>query len=121
MEFAEQAAAPGSNPDGAAMIFICKVLRLNYGKLTDDEKEWFKKIAEKSDLLKNPNRERGRKPFVVANCLCNLDSFLSYFFIVFGFPYFLPSDVMHKSFIPKSFIPKSFIPKSFIPKSRPIF
>ena len=61
MEFAEQAAAPGADPDGAAMMFICKALRLNYAKLTDDEKEWFKKIAEKSDLLKNPNPQRGRK------------------------------------------------------------
>ena len=31
------------------------------GKLSDEEKKWLKKIAEKSDLLKNPNPQRGRK------------------------------------------------------------
>ncbi len=36
-------------------------LRLNYGKLSDKEKKWLKKIAEKSDLLKNPNPQRGQK------------------------------------------------------------
>lgn len=45
----------------AAMMFICKRLRLNYKKLSDEEKKWMKKIAEKSDLLKNPNLHRGRK------------------------------------------------------------
>lgn len=57
----EEAASPNSDPDRAAMLFLCKVLHLNYGKLTDKEKEWFKKIAEKSDLLKNPNPRRGKK------------------------------------------------------------
>jgi len=45
----------------AALAFICKWLHLNYAKLTDEEKKWLARIAEKSDLLKNPNPQRGRK------------------------------------------------------------
>ena len=30
-------------------------------KLSEEEKKWLKKIAQKSDLLKNPNPQRGRK------------------------------------------------------------
>ena len=30
-------------------------------QLTEEEKKWLKKIAQKSDLLKNPNPQRGRK------------------------------------------------------------
>ena len=29
--------------------------------LSEEEKKWLKKIAQKSDLLKNPNPQRGRK------------------------------------------------------------
>ncbi len=45
----------------AALAFICKRLYLNYAKLTGEEKKWLTRIAEKSDLLKNPNPQRGRK------------------------------------------------------------
>ncbi len=45
----------------ASLAFICKRLKLNLKKLSEDEKKWLKKIAEKSDLLKNPNPQRGRK------------------------------------------------------------
>ena len=61
IQTAEEIANPDSDPEQAAMMFICKRLRLNYGKLSADEKKWLKKIAEKSDLLKNPNPQRGRK------------------------------------------------------------
>ena len=37
------------------LVLICKQLLLNYVKLTDTEKGWLRKIAEKSDLLKAPN------------------------------------------------------------------
>ena len=50
-----------SDPEQAAMAFICKRLKLNYGKLSEEEKKWLKKIAQKSDLLKNPKPQRGRK------------------------------------------------------------
>ena len=30
-------------------------------KLSEEEKKWLKKIAEKSDLLKNPNPQRGKR------------------------------------------------------------
>lgn len=43
------------------MAFFCKRHKLNYGKLSEEEKKWLKKIAQKSDLLKNPKPQRGRK------------------------------------------------------------
>ena len=45
----------------ASLAFICKRLKLNLKKLSEEEKKWLKKIAQKSDLLKNPNPQRGRK------------------------------------------------------------
>ncbi len=56
-----EAPAEESDPDKASLMFICKRLQLKYGKLSDEEKKWLKKIAEKSDLLKNPIPQRGRK------------------------------------------------------------
>ena len=50
-----------SDPEQAAMMFICKRLKLNYKKLSEEEKKWLKKISEKSDLLKNPNPQRGKR------------------------------------------------------------
>ena len=50
-----------AKPEQAAMAFICKRLKLNYGKLSEEERKWLKRIAQKSDLLKNPNPQRGRK------------------------------------------------------------
>ena len=41
--------------------FICKRLKLNLKKLSEEEKKWLKKIAQKSDLLKNPKPQRGEK------------------------------------------------------------
>lgn len=61
LQTAEEAASPNSDPEQAAMAFICKRLKLNYGKLSEEEKKWLKRIAQKSDLLKNPNPQRGRK------------------------------------------------------------
>ena len=61
LQTAEEAASEVGDPEQAAMAFICKRLKLNYKKLSDEEKKWPKKIAEKSDLLKNPNPQRGRK------------------------------------------------------------
>ena len=61
LQTAEETASPGSDPEQAAMMFICKRLKLNYKKLSEEEKKWLKKIAQKSDLLKNPNPQRGRK------------------------------------------------------------
>jgi len=50
-----------ASPVQAALAFICKRLKLNLKKLSEEEKKWLKKIAQKSDLLKNPNPQRGRK------------------------------------------------------------
>ena len=57
----DEAASEDSDPEQASLAFICKRLKLNLKKLSEEEKKWLKKIAEKSDLLKNPNPQRGRK------------------------------------------------------------
>ena len=36
-------------------------VKLNFRKLSVEERKWLKKIAEKSDLLKNPKPQRGRR------------------------------------------------------------
>ena len=61
LQTAEETASPDSDPEQAALAFICKQLKLNLKKLSEEEKKWLKKIAQKSDLLKNPNPQRGRK------------------------------------------------------------
>ena len=61
LQTAEETAKEDSDPEQAAMMFICKRLKLNYKKLSEEEKKWLKRIAQKSDLLKNPKPQRGRK------------------------------------------------------------
>ena len=61
LQTAEETAKEDSDPEQAALAFICKRLKLNLKKLSEEEKKWLKKIAQKSDLLKNPNPQRGRK------------------------------------------------------------
>ena len=61
LQTAEETTSPDSDPEQAAMAFICKRLKLNYGKLSEEERKWLKRIAQKSDLLKNPKPQRGRK------------------------------------------------------------
>ena len=64
MQTAEETAKEGSDPEQASLAFICKRLKLNLKKLSEEEKKWLKKIAQKSDLLKirthsgGENRER---------------------------------------------------------------
>ena len=59
LQTVDEAANPDSDPEQAALAFICKRLKLNLKKLSEEEKKWLKKIAQKSDLLKNPNPQRG--------------------------------------------------------------
>ena len=61
LQAVDEAANPDSDPEQASLAFICKRLKLNLKKLSAEETKWLKKIAEKSDLLKNPNPQRGRK------------------------------------------------------------
>ena len=61
LQTAEETAKEDSDPEQASLAFICKRLKLNLKKLSEEEKKWLKKIAQKSDLLKNPNPQRGRK------------------------------------------------------------
>ncbi len=61
LQAADEAASPHSDPEKASLVFICKRLRLNYGKLSGEDKAALKRLAGKSDLLKNPIPQRGRK------------------------------------------------------------
>ena len=61
LETAGEIASKDSDPEQASLLFICKRLKLNYWKLSAEERKWLKRIAEKSDLLKNPKPQRGRK------------------------------------------------------------
>ena len=61
LQTVDEAASSDSDPEQAALAFICKRLKLNFKKLSEEEKKWLKKIAQKSDLLKNPTPQRGRK------------------------------------------------------------
>ena len=61
LQAAEEADDKGSDMEQVSMAFICKRLRLNYGKLSGEDKAALKRLAGKSDLLKNPNPQRGRK------------------------------------------------------------
>lgn len=65
MQAAEETAKEDSDPEQAAMMFICKRLKLNYKKLSEEEKKWLKKIAQKSDLLKiQSHSEDGSKRII---------------------------------------------------------
>lgn len=61
LQAAEEVDDKGSDMEQVSMAFICKRLRLNYGKLNGEDKAALKRLAGKSDLLKNPNPQRGRK------------------------------------------------------------
>lgn len=50
-----------SVPERASLVFICKRFRLNYGKLSEEDNAALKWLAGKSDLLKKPIPQRGRK------------------------------------------------------------
>lgn len=59
LQAADEAASPDGAPEKASLVFICKRLRLNYGKLSGEDKAALKGLAGKSDLLKNPIPQRG--------------------------------------------------------------
>ena len=59
LQAADEAASEDGDPEQASLAFICKRLKLNLKKLSEDEKKWLKKIVEKSDLLKKSKPQRG--------------------------------------------------------------
>ena len=61
LQAADEAASLDGDPEKVSLVFICKRLRLNYGKLSGEDKAALKRLAGKSDLLKNPIPQRGRK------------------------------------------------------------
>ena len=60
LQAADEAASPDGDPEKASLVFICKRFRLNYGKLSGEDKAALKRLAGKSDLLKNPIPQRGK-------------------------------------------------------------
>lgn len=59
LQATEETTGPGSGPEQVAVAFICKRLKLNYKKLSEEERKWLKKIAQKPDLLKTQRRSGG--------------------------------------------------------------
>ena len=56
LQATEETTREDSDPEQAALAFICKRLKLNFKKLSEEEKKWLKKIAQKPDLLKTQRR-----------------------------------------------------------------
>ena len=56
----EVAAFAGSRAEQLLMVF-CKQTKLRYNKLTEDEKQALIRIMQKSELMKSPVSQRGRK------------------------------------------------------------
>ena len=56
LQATEETTGLGSGPEQVAVAFICKRLKLNYKKLSEEERKWLKKIAQKPDLLKTQRR-----------------------------------------------------------------
>ena len=50
----------GSKLEQLIMLF-CKQTKLRYNKLTEEEKQWLTRIAQKSELLKSSVPQRGKK------------------------------------------------------------
>ena len=50
-----------ADPEQAAMAFLCKWRKRNGGKLSEEKRKWLKRIAQKSDLRKNPKPQRGKR------------------------------------------------------------
>ena len=50
----------GSKLEQLIMLF-CKQTKLRYNKLTEEEKQWLARIAQKSELLKSSVPQRGKK------------------------------------------------------------
>ena len=56
----EVAQFSGSKLEQLIMLF-CKQTKLRYNKLTEEEKQWLTRIAQKSELLKSSIPQRGKK------------------------------------------------------------
>ena len=50
----------GSRLEQLIMLF-CKQTKLKYSRLTEEEKQWLIRIAQKSELLKTAIPQRGKK------------------------------------------------------------
>ncbi|MEZ3507022.1 MAG: hypothetical protein K1W10_08795 [Lachnospiraceae bacterium] len=49
LQAADEAASPDGDPEKAPLVFICKRLRLNYGKLSGEDKAALIRLAGKSN------------------------------------------------------------------------
>ena len=61
LQTADEVASEDGDPEQASLAFICKRLKLNLKKLSEEEKKWLKKIAQKSDLLKKSEPAAGEE------------------------------------------------------------
>ena len=58
-DLAEVASFKGSRLEQLILLF-CKQTKLRYNKLTEEEKQWLIRIAQKSELMKNSIPQRGK-------------------------------------------------------------
>ena len=58
LQTAEETASPDSDPEQAALAFICKRLKLNYKKLSEEERKWLKRDCGGSRIKKNQKRQK---------------------------------------------------------------
>ena len=61
LQAADEATSLDRDLEKASLMFIYKRFWLNFGKLMGEEWKALKKIAQKSDLLKNPNPQWGEE------------------------------------------------------------
>ena len=59
LQTVDEAASPDSDPEQAALAFICKRLKLNYKKLSDEERKWLKKDCGEVGLAEKSNPTTG--------------------------------------------------------------
>ena len=61
LQTAEETVREGSDPEQAAMMFYLQAAQTELQEAVRGRKEVAERIAQKSDLLKNPKPQRGRK------------------------------------------------------------
>ncbi len=59
LQAAEETASPDSDPEQAALAFICKRLKLNLKKLSEEEKKWLEKDCTEVGLAEKIQTHSG--------------------------------------------------------------
>ena len=71
LQAADEVAREDSDPEQASLAFICKRLRLNYKKLSEEEKKWLKRFR-RSPTYRKIRTHSEEKGVVHGECRCIL-------------------------------------------------